>query len=286
MSDTMISEVGQGQEQPRPEERFGGPMTALRIGLYRGRLELSQFVQDRAAVILFTLFPVVMLVLFAAIFKGSEGGVPVKQIYTAGFVAVGIVSTSFQILSLQVAGERHNGTLKRLRGTPMPKPSYFLGKIILVLVLSLVQLVVLLLIGHLFFGVSAPHSAERWLTLVWLFLLGVASCTLLGIAYSSLVAPNTGGILVVLPVIALQFISGVFIPFNQLPKGIQEVAAVFPLKWISQGMRSVFLPDTFTQLEPAGQWEHGKIALILGAWAVGGLVLCLTTFKWRDRGEK
>jgi ABC-2 type transport system permease protein len=278
--------VTTAEQQPTSaEQRFGGPLTTLRIGLSRGRLELTQFAQDRAAVILFVLFPVVMLVLFASIFKGTEGGVPVKEIYTAGFIAVGTVSTSFQILALQVAGERHNGTLKRLRGTPMPKPSYFIGKIILVLVLSLVQVGVLLGVGALFFGVSAPHSPMRWLTLAWVFLLGVAGCTLLGIAYSSLVAPSTGGILVVLPVIALQFISGVFIPFNQLPRGIQEVAAVFPLKWIAQGMRSVFLPDSFTALEPAGQWEHGKTALILGAWAVAALVLCLTTFKWRDRGD-
>jgi ABC-2 type transport system permease protein len=283
MSDTIITAVEQQPEAA--EQRFGGPVSTLRIGLSRGRLELSQFVQDRAAVILFILFPVVMLVLFAAIFKGTEGGVPLKEIYTTGFIAVGIVSTSFQLLSLAVAGERANGTLKRLRGTPMPKPSYFIGKIILVLVLSLVQVGVLLLIGNLFFGLSVPHSASRWVTLVWVYLLGVAGCTLLGIAYSSLVKANTGGLLVVLPVIALQFISGVFIPFNQLPRGVQEVAAVFPLKWISQGLRSVFLPNSFTVLEPAGQWEHGKTALVLGAWAVAGLVLCLTTFKWRDRGE-
>lgn len=281
MSDTMVT-----QQPARTQERFGGPLSALHIGLSRGRLELTQFTQDRAAVMLFIAFPVVMLVLFGSIFKGTEGGVPVKEIYTAGFIAVGAVSTSFQVLALQVAGERHNGTLKRLRGTPMPKTSYFIGKIILVLVLSLVQVAVLLGVGELFFGVSLPHSPARWLTLAWIFLLGVGGCTLIGIAYSSLVAPSTGGILVVLPVIALQFISGVFIPFNQLPKGIQEVAAVFPLKWIAQGMRSVFLPNSFTALEPAGQWEHGKTALILGAWAVAGLVLCLATFKWRDHGEK
>ncbi len=284
MSGTVITAAG--QRPAGAARRFGGPLSTMRIGLSRGRLELLQFCQDRAAVIFFTLFPVVMLLLFGSIFHGTEGGVPVTEIYTAGFIAVGMISTSFQILSLQVAGERHNGTLKRLRGTPMPGPSYFMGKIILVLTLSLVQVGVLLVIGTLFLGVSGPLPASRWVTLAWVYLLGVAGCTLLGIAYSGLVAPNTGGILVVLPVIALQFISGVFIPFNQLPHGIQQVAALFPLKWITQGVGSAFLPDSFARVEPAGHWEHGRIALVLGAWTVAGLVLCVKTFQWKNRGER
>ena len=35
--------------------------------------------------------------------------------------------------------------------------------------------------------------------------------------------------------------------------------------------------------EPAGSWEHGRIALVLLAWIAGGLVLCITTFRWQSR---
>jgi ABC-2 type transport system permease protein len=44
----------------------------------------------------------------------------------------------------------------------------------------------------------------------------------------------------------------------------------------------VFLPDTFARQEPAHSWEHGRIALILALWAVGGLILVLRTFRWRS----
>jgi ABC-2 type transport system permease protein len=47
----------------------------------------------------------------------------------------------------------------------------------------------------------------------------------------------------------------------------------------------VFLPDSFALQEPAGTWELGKVALVLGAWCVGGLVLCLTTFRWTTRRD-
>ena len=61
---------------------------------------------------------------------------------------------------------------------------------------------------------------------------------------------------------------------------MQQIAALFPLKWLCQGMRSVFLPDSFASQEAAGSWELGRIALVLGAWCVGGLLLCLATFRW------
>ena len=48
---------------------------------------------------------------------------------------------------------------------------------------------------------------------------------------------------------------------------------MFPLKWIAQGMRSVFLPDSFATQEVGG-WQLPQAALVLAAWTVVGLLLC------------
>jgi ABC-2 type transport system permease protein len=47
----------------------------------------------------------------------------------------------------------------------------------------------------------------------------------------------------------------------------------------------VFLPDSARVLEQAGSWEFGKVALVLAAWCVGGLVLCLLTFRFKSRRD-
>jgi ABC-2 type transport system permease protein len=260
---------------------------AWRIGLARGSLEIKQFFREKGQVIFTFALPVIMLVLLASIFRGRIGdtGVDAQQIYVTGMLGVGILSTSFQSMVLQVAGERANGTLKRLRGTPMPRSAYFVGKIAVVLVSSLGQAVVLLGVGTLFFGLHLPSDAAHWLTFLWVYVLGIVACTLLGLAYSSVVPAASAGAMVFLPVITLQFISGVFIPFNQLPDVLQKIAAVFPLKWLCQGMRSVFLPDAFQQYEPGLSWAHGRVALVLAGYGVLGLVLCLTTFRWKGRDD-
>ena len=263
------------------------PVPAWRIGLARGSLEIKQFFREKGQVIFTFALPVIMLVLLASIFRGRIGdtGVDAQQIYVTGMLGVGILSTSFQSMVLQVAGERANGTLKRLRGTPMPRSAYFVGKIAVVLVSSLGQVVVLLGVGTLFFGLHLPSDVGHWLTFGWVYVLGIVACTLLGLAYSSVVPAASAGAMVFLPVITLQFISGVFIPFNQLPDVLQKIAAVFPLKWLCQGMRSVFLPDVFQQYEPGLSWAHGRVALVLAGYGVLGLVLCLTTFRWKGRDD-
>ena len=74
--------------------------------------------------------------------------------------------------------------------------------------------------------------------------------------------------------------SGVFFVFSDLPKWMQDIAAVFPLKWLTQGMRSVFLPDSFAVKEAGHSWEIGKIALVLLAWLIAGTYFSIRSFKW------
>ena len=70
--------------------------------------------------------------------------------------------------------------------------------------------------------------------------------------------------------LVLQFTSGVFFQYDELPPGCSSRPSLFPLKWLCQGMRSVFLPDSFQRQEPAGSWELGRVALVLAVWSVAG----------------
>lgn len=261
---------------------------AWTLGLGRGALEIKQFVRQRDAMIFTFAFPIVFLALFASIFRDSveNTGVTASQLYAAGMVAAGIMSTSFQSLGISIAVERDEKVLRRLRGTPMPPAAYFLGKVWMVLATGLAETAILLLVGSTLFGLDLPSSAAKWLTFGWIFALGLTGCALLGIAISSL--PKSGksaSSVVVLPFLILQFISGVFIPVNAIPDWLLNIGALFPLKWMCQGLRGVFLPESASVLEQAGSWEYGKVALVLGAWVIGGLVLCLLTFKWKNRRD-
>jgi ABC-2 type transport system permease protein len=73
------------------------------------------------------------------------------------------------------------------------------------------------------------------------------------------------------------------VPFNQLPRGLQETASLFPLKWMAEGLRSAFLPDSFRRVELDRSWQHPLTLAVLAGWCVVGLLLCRATFRWSDR---
>lgn len=257
-------------------------MNTIRLGLHRGALEIKQFMRQRESVVFTIFFPLILLAIFGSVFKNTIApGVQYSQYFVAGMIASGMVNSGFQQLAIMIPMERDAGTLKRLRGTPMPLASYFIGKSILVLASMIVQTVLLAAGGVAFFGLKLPATSEKWWLFALLLVLGSANSTALGIAFASVAKSGRGASAVVSPVvIILQFFSGVFFIFTQLPHWMQQVAAIFPLKWLTQGMREVFLPDSFASQEVAKSWETGRGLLINGLWLIIGVALAAKTFRW------
>ncbi|MFI2103681.1 ABC transporter permease [Isoptericola sp. NPDC019693] len=286
MSATVDTRVSAGRD--RRDGRLPG---FAYLALVRAGLELRQFWRERDAVIFVFAYPILMLAIFSSVFGNDDQGTDVTQIgfaqyFLPGMVATGIVLTSFQSLAVSIAMERDDGTLRRLRATPLPAAAYVGGKVLLTLVTSVVQTALLLAVAALAFDVPLPTDAGRWATFAWVFVLGSATGTICGVGFSSLPRSGRSASAVVTPVVlVLQFISGVFFAFFALPGWMQTVASVFPLKWIAQGMRSVFLPEDMAALETSGSWQHPATAAVLVAWLIVGLVVGVRTFRWRRRDD-
>ena len=263
-------------------------MTAVGAGFSRGRLELLTFFRNRSTVVFTFALPTVLLALLGSVFgdRYDATGVTASQVLAAGMIAAGVMSTTFVSLGSDIATDRENGTLKRLRGTPLPAAAYFAGKIVLVAVTTVAQTVLMLAVAVGLFHLTLPGTAERWWVFTWVLVLGVVSCSLLGVAISSLARTARNATAITqLPYLVLQFISGVFVtPISALPASLVTVASFFPVKWMAQGFRSVFLPDAMARFEVAGSWELGRVALVLGTWCVVGLVLALVSFRRSGKG--
>jgi ABC-2 type transport system permease protein len=260
------------------------PPSAARIALARVGLELRLFARERQQVVFSFAYPVVMMVVFGSVLGGDvvPGGVPFAQYFLAGIAATGIMLTSFQSLATSIAAERETGQLERLQLLGTPPVAYFAGKAGLVLVTSAAQLALLLPVARYGYDVPLPVDLAHWVTFGWVAALGSLAGTVLGIGASALRGSAASVTTAVSAfAVVLQFFSGVFFVFGGLPSWMQQVAALYPLKWLTQGMRSAFLPDGAGAFEVAGGWEHGRTALVLAAWAIIGVVVCVRTFRWR-----
>jgi len=255
----------------------------------RAVLETKEFSRSREQMIFIFAFPILLLILFASIMGNGEvgDGVDFKQYFLAGMIASGIMNTGFQSLGISLAIDRDDDVLKRIHGSPLPASAFFMGKIVHVVMVSIVQIALLLLVGGLLYDIPIPTAASNWVTFTWVFLLGTAASTVLGIAFSSLARRGRSAPAVLTPIVlALQFISGVFFVFTQLPPWLQHIAEIFPLKWLAQGMRSVFLPESFASQEAASSWQHPATAIVLAIWFVVGLVVTIRTFRWQRPGDR
>ncbi len=256
----------------------------MSIATDRMRVELKEFFRSREQMIFIFAFPMIFLVMFGSIFGGQElgnTGVKFAQYFMAGMIATGIMNTGFQSLAIAIAIDRDADVLKRLHATPVPTTAYFAGKLAQVVLVSVVQIAILIAIGTAFYGVEPPTTAGPWVTFVWVFLLGTAASATLGIAASSLLRNAKSASAILTPVVlVLQFTSGVFVVFTQLPWVLQRFAEFFPLKWLAQGMRSVFLPDSFAIAEARQSWEHPMTAVVMTVWFIVGLVVAVRTFRW------
>ena len=214
------------QARPRTAPAPAPLPSLLTTGLSRGRIEVTTFFREREAVVFIFALPAVLLLLLGSIFNSEHvqvPGVTTGQLYAAGMIAGGIAATSFQYLGISVASERDQGMLKRLYGTPLPHAAYFIGKIVQVFVCLIAEVTLLMIVGVAFYHLHLPSTPGKWLTLAWICLLGGTACALLGLGVSSLArSARSASPMITLPFLVLEFISGIFVPFSDVPRGAAD----------------------------------------------------------------
>jgi hypothetical protein len=78
-------------------------------------------------------------------------------------------------------------------------------------------------------------------------------------------------------VLPLTFISGVFIPWQNIPHWLQQVSQVFPVRPLAMAVL-----DPYMAHGSSGAWSPESYA-VLAAWAAAGTVVAVRRFGWSPR---
>ena len=250
-------------------------------------IELKQFFREPQSAVFTFALPILLLLLFGSIFNDKIAGPPgvesvnFRQYFLAGMIASGVMSACFNNLAISISLEQSEGMLKLLALTPLPPAAYFGGKLMSCLLISVIETVLMLALGVGLFGIALPVDLMHWAVFAGVMVVGVATCTLLGIAYTRFIPNSRSATPMVMPVyLILQFISGVFFQFTQVPAPLQWVASLFPLRWMALGLRYAFLPGWFKSQETGHSWNLGLVFAVLAFWLVAGFIISLRTFRW------
>lgn len=267
-----VNDVPDAATEPRrPTRRH------WRVGLIRGRIELRHLLRNPKE-LSGHLTNVVVALLVAAYVSDDVPGTdtPMSHLVLAGFAAYLLFQIGLVNLPQMLVTEREEGVLLRLRATPGGIPAYLVAKCLLVVVTAVGTLALLLATTALLVDGPLPRGPGGWLTLLWVTTLGLLAVVPLGAAIGAVLPnPREALALIMLPTMALLITSGAVFPITALPVPVQQVASVFPLKWMAQGLRSALLPDSARAAEAAGSWELPMVALVLTAWAVLGFLLAI-----------
>src|SRR5438045_7873500 len=124
------------------------------------RYEQRSYWRNRGRGIFTFVFPLMFLVIFASINRGTRlseiGGIPYDDFFVPGILAYGIVSTTYVNMAISTAILRDEGILKRMQGTPLPRWAYVAARIGSTIVLVGIMTALVLGLGATAYGVNVP----------------------------------------------------------------------------------------------------------------------------------
>jgi ABC-2 type transport system permease protein len=254
-------------------------MRGVALLVHQFRFDQKIFWRNPASVFFTAVFPLLFLFIFATFFKNAEiEGLDVDgaTYYVPAIVALSVISATTVKLAMNLSSEREAGMLKRLRGTPLPPSVFVAGRVGNSLVISLILVVLVSVIGALFYGVSIP--TETLPAVVVTLAVGAASFSCLGFALAAVIpsedaAPAVTNALV----FPLYFISGVFVPADEIPDGILHFADIFPIRHFFEAFFTAWDPNT-----TGAGFELWDLAIV-AAWGVLGLLIAVRFFRWEPR---
>jgi ABC-2 type transport system permease protein len=254
-------------------------MSPRRLFLNQFRSDMARFWRNPQSRYFTLMMPIVFLVIFATIFKGStvvDGRrIDISTYYVPGIMTLGIISATFVNLTQAIVTQRENGEFKRLRGTPIPAAFVISSRATVGVVVAVAMSALLLLIGRIAYGVPIPGSTMPGVVLA--VVVGAASFSCIAFA----MAPRIGSAEAAAPatnitILPLYFISGVFISESMIPESLRNIATVFPIHHLDEAL-----------LKPVIHTHGAGIAatdlLIVAAWGVAALLIAARTFQWSPR---
>lgn len=201
------------------------------------------------------------------------------ELDNVNFVVPGIICTILAIVttmltSVAIVREREKGTLEQLLVSPIKPYQLILGKVLPFMVIGFIDVLIVLTVGILWFKVPIKGSIPLLLFLSILFLsntlgMGILISTISRTQQQALITT----LFLIIPWIVL---SGFIFPISNMPKTVQWITYIIPLRYFLIIIREIALKGVgLSALYPQA------LAMIL----LGGAILTFSIFRFHKRLE-
>jgi len=179
-------------------------------------------------------FPIMFYILFGLVLNGHQaiGTTPVPAYLIATYGTFGVMGASLFGTAAGLASDRGLGWLQVKRASPMPPFAYFVAKVVTSMIFSTIIVLALFTLGITLGGVRMPFV--DFARLLSTLAVGSLPFSAMGLAVGYFTGPNSAPATINLIYLPMSFCSGLWVPFQFLPKVVQHIALALPPYHLSQ----------------------------------------------------
>lgn len=263
-------------------------MNPVRCGLRRGRTEFGNSVRAGQDLVYYIIVSIIILVV---LWLNRDNTLPDTDVSVAlfmlpGLLALQVVFSGAYGLATQLATEREDGTLLRLKSVPGGMTGYVVGQMVRTTLEIGFSMVIVLVPAFFFIPGLTANGIAGWLEAIGFLLLGLLAVLPLGFVIGSVFkSPRMVGGWGMLVMVAIIWVSGIFYPLAQMAGWAQVLGQVTPTYWLGLGLRSALLPESAAAVEIDGSWRSLMTLGVLLAWAIAGFLLAPPLLRRMARRE-
>ena len=252
-----------------PKFKLASEMKGLYAIWYR---ELLVFMREPSRLVGSIIQPLLWLVIFGTglgsiIEPGAVSGANYQQFLFPGILVMTVLFGSL-FFGLYIILDKRIDFLKEVLVAPLNKSTMFFGKALGGSTDGLLQIIILMILGAIFFGVRFnPLSVILTFVIIILLLVAVTS---MGLAIGSVMeSPEGFGLISSFVIFPLFFLSGALFPVTKLPTWLKIVVTINPVSYSVDALRSVILGITSYGLfmDFTVMIAFALIMVIAGTWA-------------------
>jgi len=244
----------------------------VRLFVHELRNQQRLFWRSRELAFFTFMLPLILFVMLGSVNRDERiEGVRGSDYLLAGMIGYGAAAIGFGALAMMLVYRREDGTLKRLRATPLPASTYIAALLGSILVSFAITTAILFAIGFAVFDAGMPDRVGSLLVLV---VLGALSFAALGLAAAALVKSDNAAVAVLNGLyLPMTFLSGSFFSPEAFPEFLQRVADLLPLTYYIELVRG-------SMLEGEPVWSNPGALAAVTAWGVAGALVAMRRFRW------
>lgn len=193
-----------------------------------------------------------------------------KNFMVPGVMAMILLVMTTMMTALGIVKERELGTVEQLTVTPLRPSEIMLGKLLPFAAIGAVDVVVVLLVAVLWFGVPVRGSIPLLFVLTAVYLLSTLG---LGLLFSTLSrTQNQAQLTTFFAMFPMMVFSGMVFPISNMPEVFQALSYLSPVRYYLAIIRNLFLKGSGMEV----LWPE-----VLPLALLGGCIFLFSVWRFR-----